>query len=86
MPLAGTLLAIIFYEFVFVRTLTFLQDGTEEPDEQNQDQEAIKSPKQKRNYSSVSDTLDMDNWKSIQSANQSKFVKTISIQYSALNK
>jgi hypothetical protein len=34
----------------------------------------------------VSDTLDMDNWKSIQSANQSKFVKTISIQYSALNK
>ncbi len=45
MPLAGTLLAIIFYEFVFVRTLTFLQDGTEETDEQNQDQEAIKSPK-----------------------------------------
>jgi hypothetical protein len=61
MPLVGTLLAIIFYEFVFVRTLTFLQDGTEETDEQNQDQEAIKSPKQKRNYSSVSDTLDMDN-------------------------
>lgn len=42
MPLAGTVLAIIFYEFVFVRTLTFLQDG----DEQNQDQEAIKSPKE----------------------------------------
>lgn len=61
MPLVGTLLAIVFYEFVFVRTLNFLQDSPEETDEQNQDQEAIKSPKQKRNYSNVSTTLDMDN-------------------------
>ena len=64
MPLVGTILAIVFYELIFVKTIEFLEDDEDEENDQevNVDKIEVRKPHKKINsYSGVSDTLDVDN-------------------------